>query len=427
MFDGAEERRLLGELVAAMTSAAGESLGAAAQFDLSLLDDAALSATVEALEGVRRSLDATVGHALVELHDRRTCEREHRLATSKWLARESQQASGVARERLSGALKLARVLPVVDERLREGRVGWQHAEVFAQATNVRNADAMAEASPVLCDLAEQLCFEDWRDAVLAVGRRLDPDGAEPGEGERSRLHLSRSEVFAAVHGAFVGQDALIATQTLDAVADELFRGYCEDRNRFTGTRVPSRAELVAEAFIELCRRAQGVDAESATAPRTEATVVVHTDGGLQDPGTPPELVVTGPEGMRVLMSDAAQMVCSAVMTVVGLSSSGQPAGDARPQYRPSRRQRRDLELRDGGCTFPGCRTKAGWTDAHHVVSWPVGLTELANLVLLCRRHHKGIHRDGWTVTLTADGWTRWTSPSGATRWGQRHRRTRAGP
>jgi hypothetical protein len=454
MFEANEAQRIVGELVAAMCSAAGESLAAAARVDLSRLDDDSLRSTVRALEAMRRSLDATACHAVSELHERRAT-REDGLATSAWLAREADQAAGVARERLSAGLKLGRHLPVVDDRLQSGRVGWQHVEVFARATNARNADAMGDASEVLCDLAEQLPFEEWREAVLAVGRRLDPDGAEPNDRSRSHLSVSPSEVFAAVHGVLVGQDAVIAVHALNDKADELFRAYAADRDQFGDVRIPPRGELLAEAFVELCRLANGVDADATIAPQTEGVIVVHTDGTFEDPGTPPELalddlgpegccdgghahahaharsdrgvVVTTPDGLRVRMSDAAQMVCGAVMTVVAVNAAGQPLGDSRPVYRPSRRERRALALRDGGCTFPRCRIKAGWADAHHVRSWPQGLTELANLILLCRRHHGYVHHEGWSVELTEDGWTRWTSPRGATRWGQRHRRTRAGP
>lgn len=433
MYEAAEARRIIGELVAAMTAAAGESLAAAARFDLMHLDDDALRSAVLSLEAVRRSLDATVAHALVELHERRATERGNALATSRWLARETQQVSGISRERLSGALKLRRDLPVVDDALAEGRVGWQHVEVFSRATNARNAAAMHEASPVLCDLAQQLGFEEWRDAVLAVGRRLDPDGTEPGDRERSHLHLSPSEAFAAVRGAFVGHDAVIALGSLNDKADELYRAYVADRDRFAEVRVPCRSELLAEAFIELCRQAQGVDPDTARAPRSEASLVVHADGTLADPGTPPEValaggpVVTTAEGLRVPMSDAAVFVCNAVMAVVALSADGRPLNESRPQYRPTPAQRRALELRDGGCTFPGCRIKAAWADAHHVEPWPTGPTSLTNLTLVCRRHHGYVHRDGWAVELLEEGWTRWTSPRGESRWGQRHRRIRAGP
>ena len=51
-----------------------------------------------------------------------------------------------------------------------------------------------------------------------------------------------------------------------------------------------------------------------------------------------------------------------------------------------------------------------------------GPTDLDNVILLCRRHHRVAHRNGWNVELDGDGWTRWTTPSGHARWGQRHHR-----
>jgi HNH endonuclease len=47
-----------------------------------------------------------------------------------------------------------------------------------------------------------------------------------------------------------------------------------------------------------------------------------------------------------------------------------------------------------------------WTDAHHVLAWTDGgATDLGNLVLLCRRHHRLIHDPaaGWHIRIAADG------------------------
>ena len=61
-----------------------------------------------------------------------------------------------------------------------------------------------------------------------------------------------------------------------------------------------------------------------------------------------------------------------------------------------------LEARDEGCRFPGCGSR--FCDAHHVVPWAEGgQTSLENLVLLCRRHHRRVHEDGWTLELTGTG------------------------
>ena len=43
-----------------------------------------------------------------------------------------------------------------------------------------------------------------------------------------------------------------------------------------------------------------------------------------------------------------------------------------------------------------------WIDGHHVVQWGHGgVTDLANLVLLCHRHHWSVHEGGWQLVKTA--------------------------
>ena len=63
-------------------------------------------------------------------------------------------------------------------------------------------------------------------------------------------------------------------------------------------------------------------------------------------------------------------------------------------------QRRALVARDRGCIIAGCKRKPRWCEAHHVVPWPRGPTNLDNLVLLCKRHHKHIHAG--IITLARD-------------------------
>jgi hypothetical protein len=64
--------------------------------------------------------------------------------------------------------------------------------------------------------------------------------------------------------------------------------------------------------------------------------------------------------------------------------------------------RRALAHRDQGCVFPHCHRIVRHTQAHHVHHWiDGGLTELANCVLLCSRHHHVVHEGGWTITPRA--------------------------
>lgn len=66
-------------------------------------------------------------------------------------------------------------------------------------------------------------------------------------------------------------------------------------------------------------------------------------------------------------------------------------------------QRELLEGLDGHrCRFPSC-TRTRGLDAHHVRFWRHGgRTDVANLVLVCARHHTLIHEQGFQLALTSD-------------------------
>jgi hypothetical protein len=75
-----------------------------------------------------------------------------------------------------------------------------------------------------------------------------------------------------------------------------------------------------------------------------------------------------------------------------------------------------LVLRDWGCRFPGCDRPAQWCEGHHVRHWEDGgPTNLANLVLLCSKHHHVIHLPDWRLKLRPDGTVETTDPNGRTR------------
>jgi len=45
-----------------------------------------------------------------------------------------------------------------------------------------------------------------------------------------------------------------------------------------------------------------------------------------------------------------------------------------------------------------------FTQGHHIRHWAQGgPTTLSNLVLLCRRHHRSVHEDGFQMRRLADG------------------------
>jgi HNH endonuclease len=67
-------------------------------------------------------------------------------------------------------------------------------------------------------------------------------------------------------------------------------------------------------------------------------------------------------------------------------------------------QRSALAVRDSGCVVPDCARPLAWCEGHHLVHWlDGGRTDLANLALVCRAHHRAIHEGGWQLTRGLDG------------------------
>jgi hypothetical protein len=67
-------------------------------------------------------------------------------------------------------------------------------------------------------------------------------------------------------------------------------------------------------------------------------------------------------------------------------------------------QRHALAVRDRGGVVPDCDRPLAWCDDHHLQHWADGgPTNLDNLALLCRAHHRAVHEDGWQLTRGPNG------------------------
>src|SRR5881296_1808305 len=73
--------------------------------------------------------------------------------------------------------------------------------------------------------------------------------------------------------------------------------------------------------------------------------------------------------------------------------------------------RRALQHRDHGCRVPGCGRSFG--QGHHIRHWAHGgPTTLSNLTMLCRRHHRAVHEEGYQVERQPDGELQFRRPNG---------------
>jgi Domain of unknown function (DUF222)/HNH endonuclease len=97
-----------------------------------------------------------------------------------------------------------------------------------------------------------------------------------------------------------------------------------------------------------------------------------------------------------------RLACDSTM-VVGLDDeAGHTMYEGRAHRFPTETQRRELWRRDRHCRFPGCGHSM-YTNAHHIVPWtPAGLTDLENLVTLCRHHHHEVHSKRWSMSGNAN-------------------------
>ncbi len=147
-----------------------------------------------------------------------------------------------------------------------------------------------------------------------------------------------------------------------------------------------------EAFIRLVET--GWDTEAIRRPHGQhTTVVVHVDAAARAAALHLGPLLTDTE-RRYLTCDAS---CE-----VWFERDGQVIGAGRTTRQINRRLRRALEHRQPMCAVPGCGATRG-LHAHHIRHWEDGgVTELANLVLVCPYHHRAHHRGAITITGPAD-------------------------
>jgi 5-methylcytosine-specific restriction endonuclease McrA len=172
---------------------------------------------------------------------------------------------------------------------------------------------------------------------------------------------------------------------------------------------PTTAQQHADALALLAETSlnHGLDPG---APGERYQVVVHVDAAvLADPDQPGQSLLE--EGARVSAETSQRLACDASRVVMQHDEAGRLVEiGARTRTIPPA-LRRALHHRDRGCRFPGCGIRFG--QGHHLRHWAQGgPTTLANLALLCRRHHRAMHEDGYHVERRSDGTLRFRRADG---------------
>jgi hypothetical protein len=276
--------------------------------------------------------------------------------------------------RTSHALK---ELPTLSEAFSEGRLG---VESMAAATKLATPDTDAHVTAEALSLPAEL--------LQAAARRKESLAAQS-----PKDHAKASLRYWFDNAGWCRFSGWLPPEPGARVIAALERAETDDGpDPETGDYDPPDARA-AEALATLASAALAADADP-----DRATVVVHV---------PVEALVSGEgcgelaAGMAVPAEVVRRLACDArVETVVegpgGLVGIG-PASRVVPPWLS-----RYLKRRDRTCRFPGCGRRRH-LHAHHIVHWANGgPTDAPNMVMICGRHHRFIHDQGWRIAGTPE-------------------------
>ncbi|WP_240795964.1 HNH endonuclease signature motif containing protein [Yimella sp. RIT 621] len=164
------------------------------------------------------------------------------------------------------------------------------------------------------------------------------------------------------------------------------------------TRSPGKRR--ADALLTLIAMgAQGIDGDGSIKTFGSARLVVTIDYEVLAKALA-GLGVTD-TGVGVTPDTIRQLACDAEIIPMVLGSKSQPLDVGRKVRLVDKELRRTVIQRDKHCTYDGCTRPPVMCEVHHVVAWWAGgETSLNNSALLCTTHHRIVHRDHLTATVT---------------------------
>jgi Domain of unknown function (DUF222) len=373
----------LAAAVASLAEVDPADLPAAAQLDL-----------LRQVWPVLCQLDAQVTRMVGAVHAQGSAAQEGAVSTAAWLR--SRLHAGNVGQRVQVA-KALRELPELAAAFEQGEITFAHAQIAVKAAKDLDPVVLAGGADKL--LAEEACAQPpgkFADAAAQIRDHFNPDAADKRTRDLQTEWLDVDKTFGgavSISGVLAPDTGELLLQTLGALMPPV--------NPDDLVAATTRRAL---ALGELCRLAADAGPQ-AGGSKPQVTVTIDWDtlrgqttdlfdqhgawtGGRLRSGTP-----IAPETARRLACD-----CGLIPMVLGAAS--EPLDVGRKQRLVTPAIRRALEVRDGGCRFPGCDRPVSWCDAHHLRHWVHdGETSIWNMILLCRRHHVLVHECGWSIHL----------------------------
>jgi hypothetical protein len=322
-----------------------------------------------------------------------------------WLSWRVGLDLGAARERVRVARTLG-TLPRLAQALASGELSYAKVRALTRvATPETEERLLAVGRAGTADHVERI-VRGWR----RVDRKAEAREAALQHTSRA-LHVYPVEDGTVVlRGRLAPEVGALLLRALAAARDSLYQAARHSLPpQARGEEAPSMAQQQADALALLAETAlhHGLDPG---APGERYQVVVHVDSPvLADADQPGQSVLE--DGARVSAETSQRLACDASRVVMRHDGDGRLTEiGARTRTIPPA-LRRALLHRDRGCRFPGCGLPHG--QGHHLRHWAQGgPTTLSNLALLCRRHHRAVHEEGYRVERQADGGLQFQQPDG---------------
>jgi hypothetical protein len=367
---------------------------------------------LEGLESVFRRLEFVRLRALADFAVRDVAGQEAGLSTEGFLRARLRLSPAEAKARVRSAQELVGSVSVSGEILEpdlpataaaasEGALSAEHVRLIGQAMHrlpcAIGPTERAGAEEFLAEQARELDPSRIRVLARHLHAVLDPDGSLDEDKPSRRELVFRRDVGGMDHvrGVLDSEASATVQAALGALAQPE-----PAQDGIVDTRSGSRR--MADALVDLCDRALaegGLPAVGGEKPQVTVTMSLENlrgqDGARRQPAPP-----TLGTGVAITPEAARRIACDAAVIPMVLGSKREPLDIGRATRTVPAGIRRAVVARDVGCVHPGCTAPAAWCQAHHVRHWADGgPTSLANLVLLCHRHHWIVHHDGWHITF----------------------------
>jgi hypothetical protein len=308
---------------------------------------------------------------------------------AQWLAWRCALSPRAAREHVRVARCLS-ALPLIHEAFASGELSYAKVRAL---TRVAEPESEAE----LLELARHMTASQLERAVRAF---RFVTAAEANDLQAlAHVGYSWAEDGSLILRARLSpEDGALVLRALEAARDRLQERAWSDEG---GSAEPRRPTSV-EAFVAMADRSLA-DGSNERSGGERYQVVVHVDA------TQGKSVLE--EGGALSEETSRRLACDASLVQL-VERDGEPLSVGRKTRTVPPSIRRALQARDRRCRFPGCENRR-FLDAHHIEHWAAGgETKLANLILLCGRHHRYLHEGGYSLVALAEGELEFRDPWG---------------